>query len=202
VASRAELTPQTLTAMQSTIPVAADLLPKAPHYKVIGYGCTSGAMMIGADQVRRLITDTLPADHVTDPFTATLSALKTLKIQRLGLLTPYIESVARPLQHAFEGNGVAVPQTLSFGEEREARVARITAQSITQATRALAGNGQIDGVFLSCTNLQTLDVIPRLEDELGLPVLSSNQTFAWHIARLAGLCEGVQGIGRLWNARL
>jgi maleate isomerase len=76
---------------------------------------------------------------------------------------------------------------LSFGEEVEARVARIDPRSTAEAARALAWRGGMDALFLSCTNLRTYDILPALQAELGLPVLSSNQALAWHMARLAGI---------------
>ena len=199
VPSRADLNPDTLHAMVRTLPAAADLLPKAPQYAAIAYGCTSGAMMIGAEKVKTLITRTLPADQITDPLTATLAAIRALGITRLGLLTPYIETVATPLQRSFVGQGIAVPHSLSFGIEQEAKVAGIAPQSIRDAATKLAQGGGIDGLFLSCTNLRTFDVIPQLEAALNLPVLSSNQTLTWHMATLTGTRDQAKGPGQLWQ---
>ena len=56
-----------------------------------------------------------------------------------------------------------------------------------------------DAVFLSCTNLRTLNVIPEIEARIGKPVLSSNQVLAWHLLRLAG-CHAVDDApGVLWR---
>ena len=76
---------------------------------------------------------------------------------------------------------------LSFGEQVESRVARIDPHSIAEAAHALAGDGNMDAVFLSCTNLRTYGILPQLQAQLGLPVLSSNQVLAWHMMRLAGV---------------
>ena len=84
----------------------------------------------------------------------------------------------------------------SFDMAEEALVARITRASLEEAARTLVAGAEVDGLFLSCTNLDTLDVIAPLEAALGLPVLSSNQVLAWHMARLAGL-NGGWGPGRL-----
>ena len=78
----------------------------------------------------------------------------------------------------------------------DARVARIDPSSLVEAARVLAERSDMDAVFLSCTNLQTLDVIEGLEAELNLPVLSSNQVLGWHMAQLAGV--DVTGHGRLF----
>jgi len=55
-------------------------------------------------------------------------------------------------------------------------------------------------VFLSCTNLRTLDIIDPLEQALGIPVISSNQALAWHMARQTGAPLAADAPGRLMQA--
>ena len=43
-----------------------------------------------------------------------------------------------------------------------------------------------DALFISCTNLPTYDVIPQLEAELRMPVLSANQVTMWAALRRIG----------------
>jgi maleate isomerase len=122
---------------------------------------------------------------VTDPLSAALAQCHGLGLARVGIVSPYISSVAEPIRAAFESAGVTVPDTLSFGEQIEAKVARIAPLSIADAARTLAQRSKLDAVFLSCTNLRTLDILAPLTQELGLPVLSSNQCLAAHMATLA-----------------
>jgi len=42
-----------------------------------------------------------------------------------------------------------------------------------------ADRAEADGVFISCTNLPTAPIIERLENELGKPVVTSNQATLW-----------------------
>jgi maleate isomerase len=123
---------------------------------------------------------------VTNPLSAALAAFADRGVARVGIVSPYVASVAAPLRTAFMDAGIEVPDTVSFGEEIEARVARIAPKSIANAARALVARSAMDAVFLSCTNLRTFDILPMLEAELGMPVFSSNQVLAWHMARLAG----------------
>ena len=60
-----------------------------------------------------------------------------------------------------------------------------------------AKTSEADAVFLSCTNLRTLDIIEEIETPLGKPALSSNQVLAWDMARRAGLTLNHPGLGRL-----
>ena len=128
-----------------------------------------------------------PITQVSDPLSAAITALRALNVTRVGIVSPYIASVAAPIRAGFEAADFMVPDMLGFGEEVEARVARIAPASICAAAHALAARAELDAVFLSCTNLRTLEVIPTLEAELSLPVLSSNQVLGWHMAGLAGL---------------
>lgn len=182
--SGAELTPDTIAQMAVDLPRAAGLLPPAPQFDAVAYACTSGTTLIGAERVSELVRGEVETRHVTNPLTASIAALQALKARSVGIVSPYIPSVAGPIRDAFEAAGFAVPATLSFGEEVEARVARIDPASIYAAAVDVARSG-VDVVFLSCTNLRTLDIIAPLEAELGIPVISSNMALGWHMAQLA-----------------
>ena len=197
IPSAPEVTPETLTQMERALPQAAGLLPEGARFSAVGYGCTSASTLIGAGRVAELVGSACQTDRVTDPLTAAIAAFRALKIGSIGLVTPYIESVAGPVRAAFEAAGFTVAKTLSFGEETEARVARIAPASVANAAREVAKAPGVEAVFLSCTNLMTFDVITPLEAELGRPVISSNLALGWHMSR--GF-EGVQPLGRLFEA--
>ncbi|MCE8518188.1 Asp/Glu racemase [Ruegeria pomeroyi] len=187
IPSGADVTPETLRQMERDLPHAASLLPPSVAFSTVGYACTSGATMIGPDRVAELIRGACDTQASTDPLTAARAALRALGITRLGIVSPYVASVAEPVRHALGAAGVETPETLSFGESSEARVARIDPASIRAAALDLGRRGGLDGLFLSCTNLRTLDVIDEIEAELGIPVVSSNLALAWHMATQAGL---------------
>lgn len=84
-----------------------------------------------------------------------------------------------------------------YGEEIEATVARIARESVIAAARAVAKEGDIDGILPSCRNLRTLDVIKPVEEELGLPIFGSNLALTWAMARAAGPQVVPQGAFRL-----
>jgi maleate isomerase len=133
--------------MQSTLPAAARLLPPAAAFDVIGYGCTSGTTLIGADRVRDLVQCSAQTQAMTEPLTAALTGIRALCLQCIGIVSLYIPSVAEPFRAAFEAQGIIVSDSLSFGEEVEARVARIDSASIREAAMALAQRATNDGVL-------------------------------------------------------
>jgi len=189
------LSSDTIAEMKENLPHSARLFPRAARFDAVGYGCTSGTTLIGADAVAAMIRQGVKTPFVTDPLTAALAALRALDVTHLGLVTPYVKHIAAPVRDAFIAAGFQVSETVNFGEAVEARVARIAPASIKAAARQAAQGAQ--AVFLSCTNLRTLDIINDLEAELGLPVLSSNQVLAWHMGQLTGAPLASDFAGRL-----
>ncbi|SEW31977.1 maleate isomerase [Cognatiyoonia koreensis] len=199
VGSSTEVSSQSLADIASRIGPAASLFPHGRKFKAIAYACTSGAAEIGPDGVASRIKANADTESVTDPVTALVAACGALGIKRLGLLSPYVASVSQKLRNVLLDNGIATPVFGSFEVAKEATVVRIDAQSINDAALDLMAGADVDALFLSCTNLQTRDVIAPLEHALGKPVLTSNQVLAWHMMHLTQAGTIVADGGRLFN---
>jgi maleate isomerase len=115
------------------------------------------------------------------------------------MVTPYVAEVTAPMRALLSECGVEVVSDLSFLEPDDATVARIDPES-TSAAVIEAGKAEgVEAVFVSCTNLQTFEIIDYGEHVLDLPVVSSNQALLWHMLRLSGQdCTG-WGPGRLFS---
>ncbi len=201
IPSGADLTGATLAAMEAALPRAAGLLPPAVAFAAIGYACTSGATVIGPERVAALVRGAARAAAVTDPLSAAIAAFRALGVRRIGLISPYIAEVSGVLCAALEAAGFSIAGFASFEEQMEARVARIAPASIRAAALEIGRRPEVEAVFLSCTNLRTLDSIAGLEGELGKPVVSSNQALAWQMARLADIAPLDPAWGRLMRVR-
>ncbi|WP_377505967.1 Asp/Glu racemase [Octadecabacter sp. R77987] len=186
VPSAPTLSRESLALMENQLPAAAALLPDTA-FSVIGYGCTSGTSVIGAAKVADMVQSGRRAAGVTDPLTALIAACKHLELQNIALLTPYVIDVSQGLRDVLSDAGVATPVFGSFNEAEEARVARIDAASLIHAATTLGQSPDVDAVFLSCTNLRTLDILRQIGGAIGKPALSSNQVLIWHMAQLAGI---------------
>lgn len=192
VPSGAEVTRETLAAMAGTMTAAARLFPDAVRFAAVGYGCTSGTAVIGPARVAGLVREGTRAEAVTEPVSALIAACQALGVTRLAFLSPYVAEVSTRLREVLAEGGVACPVFGSFDEAEEARVARIDTASVIEAATRLGQAPEAQAVFLSCTNLRTLDAIPEIERRTGKPVLSSNLVLLWHMCALAGI-EGQFG---------
>lgn len=198
VPSGRDVTPESLAEMEGHLSASAALFPRSAALSALGYGCTSGAAQIGAGRIAARVAQGGPTCPVTEPVSALVAACRALGLRRLALLSPYVAPVSDRLRRVLAGQGLETPAFGSFGVSEEAIVTRITQASVIDAARAVAGGADVDGVFLSCTNLRTLDAIPILEQELGLPVLSSNLVLAWHLLKMAGVDLPAGRSGRLF----
>ena len=196
IASDAVVTPQALAQMKPRLTEAAGLLPPSLEFSAVGYGCTSGATVIGPDVVGELVAAGCRTSAVTNPLSAVISACRALKVRKLGFVTPYLQQVSATMRAALEETGLTISAFGSFEEGEEVRVARIEPSSTRRAAISV-GQQDCDAVFLSCTNLQTLEVVSDVEAALGKPIISSNQALAWHMAELAGVARPETRFGRL-----
>ncbi|MGB1236353.1 MAG: maleate cis-trans isomerase family protein, partial [Planktomarina sp.] len=178
-----EVTPESLRDMARDLPDAAALLPKQFGFDAIAYACTSGATMIGESAVAELVQRHHPDVQVTNPLTAAKAAMEALGIKKLALLTPYTADVTEGLQTAFADIGITTTAVASFDQSDDFKVARITSGSILNAILNM-DTSDCDAIFISCTSLRTLPIIEAAEKATGKPVLSSNQTLAWHLGQI------------------
>lgn len=199
IPSALEVTVETLGEMEHALPTAAGLFPEASSLDVIGYGCTSGATVLGEARVEAMVHQARPEAQVTNPMTALKAACRALGITRLGLVSPYVEGVSDALRERLEQAGVQITSFGEFGEKEEWKVARIDRQSIVKAMVAVGSNEVCDAVFASCTNLRALEAIEEVESLIEKPALCSNQVLAWHMLRLAGVHDHITGAGRLFH---
>ena len=55
---------------------------------------------------------------------------------------------------------------------------------------------EAEGLFFSCTNFRAAEVIERLEQELGKPVVTANQASMWSALRRLGVESTVPDAGQ------
>lgn len=193
------ITPETLAELEGEVEAGTAVILPDLRLDAIGFTCTSGAMVIGEDKLFGLIRKVRPGIPCTSPITGAMAAMRALGLGRVALLTPYVQSINDMMRGYIEARGVAVPAMGSFNNPDDDQVARIAAASTRDAAIELARSPHVDGVFVSCTSLRTIDIVEEVEAATGKPMVSSNQAQAWHMLRLAGVDDRLQGFGRLFR---
>jgi maleate isomerase len=193
-----DITPATLRAMEAEIAPATRLILPGVGLDVVGFGCTSAAMLLGEDIVGARIHEARPGVAFTTPVTGALAGLGALGARRIAVLTPYSDDVNEGIRDYIERRGLAVVAMGSFKEPDDRRVARISPDSILAAAQALVCGSGAEALFVSCTSLRLVEHVATLEACVGIPATSSNHALGWHCLRLAGIDDAMPHFGRLF----
>lgn len=192
-----ELTLDNLIEIQNHLRDAIGLFPTGLDFAALAYACTSGTATLGVSRVEELLHGAARTREVSNPLSALLAASEALGVRRIGVLSPYTLPVSNRLCETLSEHGLEVAACGSFAVPHEAMVVRIDAGSILFGAAELARKAHFDALFLSCTNLRTLGLLERLEEQMGVPVMSSNQVLAWHLMQKLGI--EAEGPGRLFR---
>lgn len=198
----AQITPETLRAMEPRIASSTDVILPGSDLDVVAYGCTSASMAIGEEKVFERIREARPNARCTTPITAAFAAFRAFGAKRVGVLTPYRADVNRIVAAYIRARGFEVPVFGSFNEQDDGIVARITPDSIKRGVAAIMARAAVDCVFVSCTSVRLAEAASDIEAEIGVPITSSNHAMAWHALRLAGIDDSLPQWGRLFTLPL
>jgi len=193
IPARDHVTPEDPAHMAPELTRSAALLP--PGLGAVGYGCTSGATVIGPDEVAARVGEAHPGTPVTNPLSAVIAALEALGVTRVGMLTPYLPEVIAPMQAALAEAGIEAVASESFGQSDDRIVGRIPEDVVLRGMLEVGRRPEVEAVFTSCTNLRSMAVIDEAEAALDKPVVTSNQAMFWHMLQLAGAGERARGWG-------
>ncbi|KFI28360.1 arylmalonate decarboxylase [Haematobacter massiliensis] len=179
------VTPETLAAMAGEVTHAAALILPDEELDAVVYSCTSASVVIGDDRVRAAITAGKPGAQAITPISAGFAALRALAAGRITLLTPYTPETTRPMAECFEAAGFALQgvSCLNLTDDRE--MARLSQDSIMEAARAAFVPGS-QALFISCTAVRAAGIAARIEDVLGVPIVTSNLATLWAAMRACG----------------
>lgn len=188
-----------LAAMSETAARASEHLGHA-DVDVVAYGCTTGSLVKGHDYAESLEAKVSAAAGAPAVATA-LSverALDALAAESVAVVTPYVEEL-NERERSFLGTaGFDVRSIDGHGVERNTEIGALSPQAAYRQAAA-AVDGAVDAVFVSCTNYRTFEVVDRLEADLGIPVVTSNQATLWDALRRLDVEHAVDGLGTLFR---
>ncbi len=167
---------------------------------VIAFGCTSGSLIKGMGYDRQIIQKITGVTGVkaTTTSSAVIEALNALNVRKVAVATPYEDWLNAGVKSFLEGHGFQVPSIAGLGIINGPDIIALPAGKVYGLARKAVVSGA-EGLFLSCTGMPTVDIIDDLEQDLGIPVISSNQATLWQMLRMAGIKRKIEGFGALLN---
>jgi len=165
-----------LTGLLAAVPGALAQLEALPLARAY-LACTSAAFTY-PDLARHARDES--RFQLVSAFDAITHALACLHADRVALLTPYPDEVTALEAEMLTEAGFSVTGAAGLGLGDG--YGTVTPRQITELARSVGSAviGDADAVVLSCTGWPTLSLIPKLEHDLGRPVISSNLAIGRH----------------------
>jgi maleate isomerase len=155
---------------------------------------------IGYDQELAKRISAASGKPATTASTALLEALRALSVKRIVLGAPWSAAVNQTAAAFIEANGFAVLAQEALGHVNNLEIGLLDPETAYDVGRRV-DRPEADAVMLACGNWTTFGIIERLEQDLGKPVLTTNQVSLWHALKIIGSAP-LGGLGVLLREHL
>ena len=175
--------------------VTENILPNQT-LDAVAYGCTSGTIVAGVDQIINKIQSAKPNCKVITPITSAVNALKHLNLKKISVFTPYPQAINEKVINYFKNEGFVIQSFASFNLESDLDIGKIDPQYLLEVLTKI-DTSDAEALFISCTALPVFEIIQELENKIKKIVLSSNQALIWDSIRSVGYNSSIEGYGKL-----
>ena len=154
-----------------------------------------------SENITQVTRDILPEqklDCVVYACTSGTIAAGYDNIKKLSKFTPYSKKVNDDVVDYFKSSGFEITSNSYFDIHSDMEIGKVDQNYLFDVLINLDVS-EADALFVSCTALPVLPLIQKLEDKLGIPVLSSNQALIWESLENIGQNKSVKGFGRLFD---
>jgi maleate cis-trans isomerase len=174
-----------------TLPASVTQFADAP-VRAVGVACTGSSYLAGRDREDAIFQELSQrlGVHVTSSALAVVDALHALDARRIGLVSPYPESLLQQSIAYWRSRGFAVEavaKVVATAAERERSgsahpVYALGSESVIQALATLRGHS-LDAVVMLGTGMPSLKSILQMPNLDGAPVISCTLALAWRCVR-------------------
>lgn len=168
---------------------------------VIAFACTSGGVIKGEKYEQELkdrITKASGGIPAVTVIGSVVEALKILNVGKLVISTPYVPDVFNREKDFMGKKGFEVLDIRGLGiEESELISHEPPSSSYRMSKEMFYEYPEAEGIFISCTNFRSIEIIDKLEKDTGVPVVSSVQATLWNCLKKVKCFEPIIGHGTL-----
>lgn len=157
---------------------------------VIAYACMSTSLVKGSawdrEYAERLSEK--PVSLLTAA-NCTIQALQHLGVGKVAVLSPYPAAIHPLVNPYFADHGLTVTTHKSLDIGSYQAVTKVTPETVYTEARAMRIDGA-EAICILATDLRTLEAVPILEQDLGIPVVSTNIAICWMALNSMGVRGG------------
>jgi maleate isomerase len=175
---------------------AARLMRLKPN--LFAYYCTTASFVSGVagDEALKKRVEDATGLPCTTASSAIVSALRHLGVRRVATASPYMEDVNLALSCYLAECGIEVVNSNPLHRLQDHGI--VPPSTIREAAR-MADVPEAEAVIISCTGQKTADFITDLEEEIGKPVVTSNQATGWQALNMLGVKPHLPKRGKLFE---
>ena len=192
------VTAENLKRMTNNITSVTENILPGEKLDCVVYGCTSGTIVSGYDNIKKKINLAKPDALVTAPSTAALNALKKKNVKKISIVTPYIKTVNDDVVNFFKNNNFEITSNTYFDIESDVDIGKVDQEKLLEILSTI-DHKNAEALFVSCTSLPVLNIIEKLEKKLNITVLSSNQALIWETLENINRNSSIRGYGSLFS---
>jgi maleate isomerase len=163
---------------------------------LLGLTAPSSRKGLGYDRELKKRMEDASGKPATTAATATVEALNILGVKRLALCAPWSDEVNGFTASFLEASGFEVPTRKALGVIQNLEIGALAPQTAYDLGRAV-NSDKVDAVMLACGNWHSMEVVDRLEKDIGKPVITTNQVSMWGALRILGHVKSLPGYGTL-----
>jgi len=137
-----------------------------------------------------------PAEAVSSAG-ALVRTLQQMGVRKVAMVAPYMKPLTQMVREYVEGAGIEVVDTISLEVDDNLAVGALDSQQLPIIARSLKREGA-DAIILSaCVQMPSLPAVQKVEDELGLPVITAATATAYEVLQALGHTPSITGAGAL-----
>ncbi len=178
------------------------------HVDVLGYACLVAIMSMGHGYHRvsekrlheRTVENGAPAPVVTSAG-AMVDGLKLLGAKKISVICPYMKPLTQLVVDYIENEGIAVHDFTALEIPDNLDVGRHDPERLLEIYKSVDVTGIDAFVASACVQMPSLQIIDRLEQALGVPVVSGAVCTTHQLLDRLGLERRVPGAGALLSGR-
>ncbi|GMA63410.1 maleate cis-trans isomerase family protein [Alicyclobacillus fastidiosus] len=197
------VTPEQLKAMDVESDRCAAELSDA-RCDVLAYACLVAIMCQGPGyhesserRLSQVAVENGGAADVISSAGALIAGIHTLGAKKIALIAPYMKPLTQTVIEYIQAENIEVTDSISLEIPDNLEVGRQDPLNLVEIVKRL-DTSQADAVVLSaCVQMPCLEAIQKVEDAIGLPVLSAATSTVYQILKRLELKPFVPNAGRL-----
>src|ERR1700710_1646943 len=171
---------------------------------VIAYACLVAVMAQGPGahkESEQVIAEAARANghpaEVVSSAGALVRTLHAMGAHRIAMVTPYMAPLTQLVRDYIEAEGIEVIDAIALEVPDNLAVGRLDADELPRIAGTLRREGAEAIVLSACVQMPSLPAVQRVEDELGLPVVTAATATAYEVLPALGHTPAIRGAGRV-----